>query len=83
MEAVGELALLLSALVEKCGRSVNSVAQEASVDPAYLWRLMHGQRKKPSRDLLIRIGLVLQLTPGEVDEILAAADYLPLTLRQN
>jgi hypothetical protein len=48
---------------------------------AYLWRLREGARRAPSRDLLIRLGLALRLEPEELDELLVAADYAPITLR--
>jgi hypothetical protein len=77
----GPLAQTLGAYLERDGRSLNRVAQAALIDVAYLWRLREGARRAPSRDLLIRLGLALRLEPEELDELLVAADYAPITLR--
>jgi hypothetical protein len=61
---------------------LNRIAQAGLIDVAYLWRLRAGERRNPSRDLLIRVGLALRLEPEEVDELLVAADYAPITLRR-
>ena len=77
----GELAVILEGYMTRDGRSLNRIAQSALVDVAYLWRLREGDRRNPSRDLLIRLGLALRLEPEEVDELLVAANHAPLTLR--
>jgi hypothetical protein len=58
------------------------VALAASVDVGYLWHLREGTKHRPSRDVLIRIGLALRLEPEELDEILVAADFAPITTRR-
>src|SRR5437764_15249938 len=77
-----ELAELIQSYVERDGRSLNRIAQAALVDVAYLWRLRSGEKHRPSRDILIRLGLALKLEPEELDELLVAADYAPITLRR-
>lgn len=77
------LAERLGEYLERDGRALNRIAQASLIDVAYLWRLQHGQKFNPSRDVLIRLGLVLRLQPEEVDEILVAADYAPITLRRS
>jgi transcriptional regulator with XRE-family HTH domain len=77
-----ELAELIDAYIERDGRSLNRIAQAALVDVAYLWRLRSGEKHRPSRDILIRLGLALKLEPEELDELLIAADYAPITLRR-
>ena len=77
-----ELSSLLEMYVERDGRCLNRIAQASLVDVAYLWRLREGTKRRPSRDLLIRLGLALRLEPEELDEVLVAADYAPITLRQ-
>ena len=72
---------LLRHHLERDGRSLNRIAQAASVDVAYLWRLKSGERRQPSRDVLIRLALVLHLEPEELDELLVATDLAPITLR--
>jgi len=75
------LAALVEDYVARDGRSLNRIAQAARIDVAYLWRLRSGQKRRPSRDLLIRLGLALKLDPEELDELLVAAEYVPITLR--
>ena len=76
------LAAHLDTYLQRDGRSLNRIAQAALIDVAYLWRLQSGQRRNPSRDILIRLGLALRLEPEELDQLLVAADYAPITLRQ-
>jgi transcriptional regulator with XRE-family HTH domain len=76
------LADLVAGYVQRDGRSLNRIAMAALVDVAYLWRLRAGQKHRPSRDVLIRLALALRLEPEELDELLVAADYAPITLRQ-
>lgn len=76
------LADLLESYLDRDGRSLNRVAHAASVDVGYLWRLRAGEKCKPSRDVLIRLGLALRLDPEELDELLVASDYAPITLRR-
>lgn len=75
------LASLLNAYLLRDGRSLNRIAQASLVDVAYLWRLKTGAKKRPSRDLLIRVALVLRLEPEELDELLVSVDYTPVTWR--
>lgn len=76
------LAGYLDAYLARDGRSLNQIAQSALIDVGYLWRLRMGQKRHPSRDVLIRLGLALRLEPEELDELLVAADHAPITLRQ-
>ncbi len=78
----GELAGLLNSYIARDARSLNAIAQASLVDVAYLWRLRAGHKRNPSRDVLIRLGLAMRLEPEEVDPLLVAADYAPITLRQ-
>jgi len=80
---VGELAVLLDGFLRRDTRSLNRIALNALVDVGYLWRLQHGQQENPSRDLLIRLALALHLEPEELDELLVATDYAPITLRRS
>jgi hypothetical protein len=73
--------MLLDRYVSRDGRSLNRIAQSALIDVGYLWRLRSGAKRRPSRDVLIRMGLALKLEPEELDELLVAADYTPITLR--
>ena len=77
-----ELASVISTYLQRDGRSLNRIALASLMDVAYLWRLKEGDRRRPSRDVLIRLSLALRLDPKELDELLVAADYAPITLRQ-
>lgn len=76
------LAELIESFLERDGRSLNQIAHAALMDVGYLWRLRSGEKRKPSRDVLIRLGLALHLEPEDLDEVLVAADYAPITWRR-
>jgi hypothetical protein len=76
-----ELAALLDRYVSRDGRSLNRIAQSALLDVGYLWRLRAGEKRRPSRDVLIRLALALKLEPEELDQLLVAVEYTPITLR--
>ena len=79
-DARGALAETLSHYLERDGRSLNRVAQAARST----WPTSGGCARapaRPSRDLLIRLGLALRSEPEELDDLLVAADYAPITLR--
>jgi hypothetical protein len=77
-----ELASLLAGFVRRDGRTLNAIASVASIDVGYLWHLQAGTKQRPSRDVLIRLGLALKLEPEEMDELLIATDYAPITARR-
>ncbi len=59
------------------------LAQESSVDPTYLARLERGERVRPGRQLVLRIGQALldnsgKISPKHVDRLHKAAGYGPL-----
>jgi transcriptional regulator with XRE-family HTH domain len=59
------------------------LAMEATVDPGHLGRLERGERRHPSRDLVLRLGQALLGNSGDislddVDRLLKAAGYGPL-----
>lgn len=78
-----QLSEILDSYLESDGRSLNTIAHEALLDVGYLHRLKTGKKTNPSRDVLIRIGLALKLTPEAVDDLLLAADYAPITRRDS
>ena len=77
-----ELGRLLATCLDRDGRTLNALANAASVDVGYLWHLQAGTKQRPSRDVVIRLGLALKLEPEELDELLVAADYAPITARR-
>jgi transcriptional regulator with XRE-family HTH domain len=59
------------------------LAQEARVDPSHVARLERGERLRPSRHLVLRLGQALLDNSGDislddVDQLLWAAGYGPL-----
>ncbi len=65
-----------------CERSKKSrydvIAAAAHLDPAYVYRLIKGEKFHPSPNTIIRLALALQLTVAQADELLMAAGYMPL-----
>ncbi len=67
----------------KAGKSRYRLARFSGIDESYLLRLERGERKNPSRNIVIRLGLALltesdALTMEDIEELLLAADYAPL-----
>ena len=59
------------------------LAMEANVDPGHVGRLERGERRHPSRELVLRLGQALLDNSGDisledVDWLLKAAGYGPL-----
>ena len=75
---------------ERAGKSIPALAAETGIDRVYLYRLEKqeadwlnrplegGLVKQPSRDLIIRIGVALDLDLDDMDELLMLAGYAPL-----
>lgn len=55
-------------------KSMRRISQEASIDYGHVNRVFHGQ-SHPSREILLRICRVLNVTPEKIAEIFDAADY--------
>ncbi len=72
------LSELLMQLRAESGLSFKALSALCYVDTAYLYRLEHGQSQRPSRDVLIKIGIGLGLDVQAVDELLTVAGHLPL-----
>ena len=71
--------------------SLTALARRSWLDISYVSRLAHlpcdplnprygdrGEKRRPSRDTVIRLGLAMQLPIEDVDELLLAAGYAPL-----
>jgi hypothetical protein len=78
---VDSRASTLALYLGRDARSLNRIAQAALIDVAYLWRLREGEKRGPSWEILIRLPLTLRVETGELDELLVAAGYTPMTLR--
>ncbi len=78
-----KFAKTLKKLRTKAKMTRYALAQASSVDPTYLARLERGERVRPGRQLVLRIGQALldnsgQITLEDVDRLLKAAGYGPL-----
>jgi transcriptional regulator with XRE-family HTH domain len=63
------------------GKIQADIARDAWLDESYVSRLLSGERDNPSREALLLLGgWGLELAVEEVDELLIAAEYKPLTL---
>ena len=78
-----EFARVLLQLRTKARVTRYALARGAHVDPTYVVRLERGEKRHPSRDLVLRLGQVLLDTSGgisleDIDELLESAGYGPL-----
>ena len=76
----------LATLRRKSGRSRYNLAKFNGLSEAYLLRLETGQRRNPSRDVVIMIALSLVQASDvfelwDIDELLTSASYAPLRRR--
>lgn len=78
-------------LMKREGVSINELNRRSGLDLSYVWRLVNtdydtlnqrptdsGNRRQPSRDTVIRLGIALQLPLAEMEELLLAAGYAGL-----
>src|ERR1700690_1685423 len=66
---------LLREGMEKRRLSLNQLAEQAGVSPAFLSRIMNKQRGLPSDKAILRLAQVLDLQPNE--RLLTAAGRIP------
>lgn len=75
----------------RSGLSLTQLARRSWLDISYVSRLVHlpcdplnrrlgehAETRHPSRDTVIRLGLAMQLSMEDLDELLLAAGYAPL-----
>jgi len=72
--------VLLGQLRQKAGLSQKELAKKLVWDQSYLSKIEGGQRKSPSRDVLISIARIINLTEEETDELLLSAKYQPQSI---
>lgn len=72
---------LLSCLRLAAGMSQHALGLAAGVDASYINRLERGERSEPSREVVIALARVLDVTPVERERLLWTAGYLPLCLQ--
>ena len=78
-----EFAQTLKKLRNKAKMTRYALARDSGVDPTYLARLERGEKVRPGRPLVLRIGQALLDNSGkislkDVDRLLKAAGYEPL-----
>ena len=81
-----EFSLVLRRLRERSNKSRYKLAHFTGVNEAYLLRLETGERRNPSRDVVMKLGLALVadsslVTLDDVNELLLSAGYAPLLSR--
>ena len=78
-----EFSKILKDLMDKSGKTRYRLAQCSGVDEAYIFRLENGERRNPTRDIVMKLGLGLMhdsssVTIYDVNELLIGAEYSPL-----
>ena len=72
---------ILRSHCERDGKShYEMIAVNAHLDPAYVYRLIKGEKSHPSPNTVIRLALALALSVSQTDELLLAAGYAPLVV---
>ena len=74
------LPIYLSSLLHRHRLAVQDVAVRCNLDRSYAYQLFNGTRR-PSRDLLLRLALLLQLGEDEAQRLLKIAGRQPLYAR--
>ena len=83
---MSEFGKKLVTLRRKSGRSRYNLARFSGLSEAYIMRLETGQRRNPSRDVVIMLALSLVQASDvfelwDIDELLTSASYAPLRRR--
>ena len=83
---MSEFGKKLVTLRRKSGRSRYNLARFSGLSEAYIMRLETGQRRNPSRDVVIMSALSLVQSSDvfelwDIDELLTSASYAPLRRR--
>ena len=83
---MSEFGKKLCSLRRKCGRSRYNLARFSGLSEAYILRLETGERRNPSRDVVIMLALSLVRASDvfevwDIDELLTSASYAPLRRR--
>ena len=78
-----EFPAVLRVLRERSGKSIYRLAQYSGLTEAYLGRLETGERRNPTRDTVVKIGIALvqdsaEVSIQDVQELLLAAGFTPL-----
>ena len=78
-----EFSKILKDLMDKSEKTRYRLARSSGVDEAYIFRLESGERRNPTRDLVVKLGMGLMhnssaVSVDDVNELLLAAEYSPL-----
>ena len=77
---VPNLAVYLSGLLHRHGSTVQEVVVGCNLDRSYGYQLFNGTRR-PTRDFLLRLALLLRLSEAEAQQLLKIAGRQPLYAR--
>ncbi len=74
----------LRKLRTKSGKSRYRLAQDSDIDESYILRLERGERNRPSREVVLKLGLGLMKGSGgveiwDIDTLLLSAGYASLS----
>lgn len=81
---------LVAASVQEClnryaevhGLSKSAVVEASQIEHSYGYQLFSGKRKRPSRNVLLRLALAMSLTLAETQQLLRSAQVSMLYPRQ-
>src|SRR3989344_7445279 len=72
--------VMLGQLRQKAGVSQKRLANILKWDQSYLSKIESGKRKNPSRNTILSIARILNLSEDETDELLFSAQYQPQSI---
>ena len=72
--------VMLGQLRQKVGVSQKKLANILKWDQSYLSKIESGKRKNPSRNIILSITRILNLSEDETDELLFSAQYQPQSI---
>jgi transcriptional regulator with XRE-family HTH domain len=69
---------LLRELRARSGLSYHQFAARSCTDASYIMQLEKGEKNKPSRDVMLRLGVGLNLDVETINELVCAAGHLSI-----
>lgn len=74
---------VLNELIRKSGVTAYAIAAVHNEDPSYIYKLMKGERRKPSRETVTKMAIALmecshKISKKHADRLLRSAGYPPL-----
>lgn len=72
----GLLGKTLQRYQEESGQSIYQLSQTSSVDAAYLWRIIRGEKHNVSREILILVAIALVLDGKTMERVITLINDL-------